>query len=688
MGVTIDIDTGGTFTDGFFTFNDQICKVKVDTTPHDFTECFMNCIGEGAKRFQLPLGKLLKQTEIIRFSCTIGTNALIQRKGPRLGLIVSKGHENNLYNENGLLPALDFLVSKEMIRGIGSDSSDKEKEAAEINEDELRQMVRELLERGARVLVVSLLGSDRDGLPEKQVKQFVLNEYPRHYLGSIPVLSASEITAEPGEYFRTNAALLNAYLHQEMVKVLYKAEEDLRAFHYNKPLMIVHANGGVARVAKTKAIDTHNSGPVSGLMGSLYMSQLYNEKDVITFDIGGTSTDVGVIQEGSISISEEINISEIPLRLPVYGVHGVGAGGGSIAGVDMKTKQLKVGPESAGALPGPACYNLGGYSPTATDAEVVLGFIDPDYFLGGEKKLDKAKAAEAIQYDVAEILNVSVEEAALKIQHQLSERAALAINEELAGKGLSAHDFVLFAFGGAGGSFACEIAAILNISKIYTFQQNSVFSAFGSSISDVLHIYDEKTALPLLQDNQVNVNALPGLNEIINSLRKRADMDMRGEGFEQGEIGCSLELVITDSRGDYSTAIVADTLSFSDESDLLSLIEQFKGNASSEGAGAAGLSDIAIVSARFKATAAVPHYQPASNDLVNSDAQGALKGKRPVYWKDHFVETDIYDRSLLQAGHGVQGPAIIEAEDTTYTIPEGWRFVVDQYLNGIIEEVD
>ena len=309
MGVTVDIDTGGTFTDGFFTSGDQMVKVKVDTTPHDFTECFMKCIGEGARRFQMSLGKFLKETEIIRFSCTIGTNSLIQKKGPRIGLIVSKGFENSLYNENGIPPALNFLVSKEMIRGITSGIEGDGDGPSSIDEDELRQIVRDLLEKGARVLVVSLLGSGKNGLQETEVKQFVLAEYPRHYLGSVPILSASEMTNVPEEYFRTNTVLLNAYLHQEMVKVLYKAEENLRAFHYNKPLMIAHANGGVARVAKTRAIDTHNSGPVSGLMGALFMSRLYNEGNVITFDIGGTSTDVGVIHAGEITISEETTIS-------------------------------------------------------------------------------------------------------------------------------------------------------------------------------------------------------------------------------------------------------------------------------------------------------------------------------------------------------------------------------------------
>ncbi len=688
MGFTIDIDTGGTFTDGFFTFEDQMQKVKVDTTPHDFTECFLNCIKAGAQRFDLSLRELLKQTAVVRFSCTIGTNSLIQKAGPKIGLIVTKGNEKLLYGAKGAGAATDTLISKDMVLGV-QNSVDKGtgKPPEPINEPELMRAVRELLEKGARVLVISLKGSYWDGSQEKEIKDLIMAEYPRHYLGSVPVLLASEVSFGREDYLRTNTVLTNAYLHPEMVRVLYKAEEDLRRHYYNKPLMIVHANGGVARVAKTKAIDTHNSGPVAGLMGALFMSRLYNLENIITIDIGGTSSDVGLILKGETELSPVSNIAGIPINVPVFHIHSVGAGGGSIAAVDSGSKALEVGPQSAGALPGPACYDLGGYLPAATDADVVLGFIDPDYFLGGLRRLNKEKATEAIQYDVADLLGESVEQTAFQIHNLLAKNAAREIETVLKDKGLSTEGFVLFAFGGAGGAYACEIARILKIAKIYTFQQNSVFSAFGSSVMDVLHIYEKRSTISFIGTKKLTSPFEESFNEIVNGLQERAETDMRGEGFEPKDIDFTLELDISVKGLDREIAVISPVLQLTGEAEARLLLQEAQNKCQALGLSEAGqLAHFTISMFRLKTTASIPHFKPSSSPPAAENPKGALKGKRPVYWGKGYTDTDVYERARLKSGQVVLGPAIIEAEDTTYVLPTGWRFKVDTYLNGIIEE--
>ncbi|MFC1824687.1 hydantoinase/oxoprolinase family protein, partial [Thermodesulfobacteriota bacterium] len=473
----------------------------------------------------------------------------------------------------------------------------------------------------------------------------------------------------------------------EMVRVLYKAEEDLRRYFYNKPLLIVHSNGGVARVAKTKAMDTHNSGPVAGLMGSIYMSNLYKLNNVITLDIGGTSTDVGLIKGGKVELSYQSEIAGIPINLPIFEVQSVGAGGGSIAAADGGAQAIKVGPQSAGALPGPACYDLGGYNPTATDADVVLGYIDPEYFLGGQRILDKSKAVEAIQSDVSDALDLEVEEAALKIHAQLALNAANEIKRVLSAKGTKNTDFVLYAFGGAGGNYACDIAKILDIKKVLTFQQNSVFSAFGSSITDVLHIYEEKKAVKLAPAAKAEETGQIDFNGCVEALRKRAETDIRGEGFDLSEMKLSLELDMTSPKLKFSTTIESPRLALNEEPDVLAIMKAFQKKAQKAGFHDPHQSAIKIVNFRLKATAPIPHFRPLPVKAKGVSPKKALKGKRPVYWQDGFAGTNIYERGLLKCGNVVEGPAIIEAEDTTYAIPAGWKFTVDEYMNGIMEEV-
>ena len=255
--------------------------------------------------------------------------------------------------------------------------------------------IRSLLGHGARIIVVSLYRAHLDPANELKVREIADDDYPKHYLGAVPLLLSHEVSTTTDDASRTNVALLNAYFHPDMVRFLYKAEDDVRKLGYRKPLLVVHADGGVARVAKTTAIMTNNSGPSAGVLGTTYMSRLYHLPYVASMDIGGTSADISLVINGRHGYKREAMLEGIPVKLPVIEVYPTAAGGGSIARPKNK-KQIQVGPDSAGAMPGPACYGLGGTEATSTDACVVLGYIDPDYFLGGKRKLDAGLAREVI----------------------------------------------------------------------------------------------------------------------------------------------------------------------------------------------------------------------------------------------------------------------------------------------------
>ena len=417
MPFFINIDTGGTFTDGFFTQDSELHAVKVLTTPHDLTVCLMDCIKEGAKNFGLSLEDLLHNTGVIRYSTTIGTNTIIQGSGSKLGLIVSRGFEKNLYGaELGADAPILTLVSPDMIEGISGSIGNDGVEETPLDREDLLIRVQSLIERGAQAIVISLKNSYLSPLHEQQVKAWVKEEFPRYYLSAPTLLLSGEISDRPGEALRTHTAVINAYIHRSMARYLYKAEEDLRENYFEKPLLVMHNSGGLARVAKTRALNTYNSGPVAGLVGTNYLRERYGFRNAISTDMGGTSLDIGIIKDGAFNFELEPEVAGIKINMPQVEINAVGAAGGSIARV--QNGQVEVGPESAGSLPGPVCFDLGGSLPTVTDADLILGFIDPDFFLGGRMKLNRAKAEAAIKRVIADPLNIPVEQAAALIKQK------------------------------------------------------------------------------------------------------------------------------------------------------------------------------------------------------------------------------------------------------------------------------
>lgn len=670
MKFTIDIDNGGTFTDGLFTGDGKIKWVKVDTTPHDLTVCFLKCIQEGAEKFGVTVPQLLHETEVIRFSTTHATNTLILRSGPRLGLIVTKGFEKSLYSSTAKSPALDFIVPSEMVVGIDEQTGDNN-----LDKEQVRLAIRFLLGRGARIIVASLHGAHIDPTNELKIRQIADDDYPKHYLGAVPLLLSSEVSTANDDASRTNVALLNAYFHPDMVRFLYKAEDDVRNMGYRKPLLVVHTDGGVARVAKATAIMTYNSGPSAGVLGTTFMSKMYNLRYVASMDIGGTSADISLVTDGRHSYKREVMVEGLPVKLQAIEVYPVAAGGGSIARPGNK-KQVKVGPDSAGAIPGPACYGLGGIEATATDACVVSGYIDPDYFLGGRRRLDAGLAREVIEKNVAKPLSLPVEGCSRLITEALEDICAEGISNLIKEKGYNPGDFVLFSFGGAGGLYCCGVADKLGISKIYCSQFSSVFSAFGSSCADILHSYESLSKVSIKR--QSSQSQIRQFNETVKRLIDSALRDMRGEGFPPDKVSLSLELEV---KSDNTSAVLECPISIiKGQEDIDKILHAFARQNNN-----LTVDEMEILIFRLRATSPAAHPELPSYVPVGKNAEKAFKGHRNVYWKDSYIQTAIYRQSKLECGNVISGPAIIESDDTTILIPKGKKYTVDTLMNGIIE---
>lgn len=672
----INVDVGGTFTDGFFVCDSQVRKAKVATTPHDQTVCFMACLEEGARKFGVDVREMMLRTDVVRYSTTVGTNAIIQRNGPKLGLLVTKGHERDLYDPKEENRLRTFL-SPEMIVGIDETVTAEGVLSKEVDPSEVVAAAEQLLDNGAKAVVVSFLNSEFNPANERKVRSVMYEEYPRHYLGGVNVLLASDVTPRIGAYPRTNTAVLNSYIHADLVRYLHKGDEELTRRGFPRPMSVVHNTGGMATLAKTRALDTHDSGPTAGVMAAFDLGRLYGFKHLVGMDIGGTSTDISVVTEGVYRYSRQANIEGIPINDYKVDVYGIGAGGGSIARVD--DGRLRVGPTSAGSLPGPACYDLGGTQPTNCDASLVLGFISSEGFAGGRKKLACANAEKAIKEMVAGPLNVPVAEAARRIHDVVCDNVATAIRQKLSQERLEATACTLLAFGGQGGIHCCDVAGRLGMRRVLVPRDSEVFSALGCSLMDTTSIKECLARLTLRDGSGKLFSDYETFNGMVAELDRKAAGDMAAMGVRSKDTRRSLVLDFDD--GSEIHTVTSPLLKVNTPEDVRAICaaNDRQWNQGRKG----GHLEIRLM--RMHATAQMPHYRWPELKPAGESPEKAAKEPRDVLWEDGRKATKVYQMERLECGAVVPGPAVIDAEWTTVVVPGGWRYAVDAHFNGAIE---
>jgi N-methylhydantoinase A/oxoprolinase/acetone carboxylase beta subunit len=616
----IQLDTGGTFTDGYVSSAEGAVRSKVDTTPHDLTEGILGCIERAASLLGLDRDALLRRADVVRLSTTVATNVLINRNGAKVGVLLG----GELYDQ--FVPRLPerLPVPKALIERLPPPQA-AGAEAATV------AALRRLLERGARILVVALEDGPDLAARERAARAFIAAEYPRHYLGAMPVVPSHEVTLAPDSFIRVCTTVLDAYLHPVMSRFFYRVEDELRRSGYTRPLLVAQSNGGASRVAKTTAIRTWGSGPAGGVAAAAALAQELGLESVVAIDVGGTSSDLAVIVRASWRYAVQPTIEHVPVSLPVLELASIGIGGGSIAAVSAGA--LTVGPRSAGAQPGPAAFGLGGADATLTDAACVLGLFDPGNFLGGRKRLDVEAARRAIGEKVAEPLGASVESAAQRVLREAARVLVVEVRRTLAERALDVAKTWLFATGGAGGLLAARVAAEAGLAGFLAFPLSPVFSAFGLSRLDLLHTYEARPDAAIL--------------ERLEALAARALRDMRGEGVDTAAVKLSLEAEIADRSGQ------VDAVDLGDAADLAAALERAKPRADT----------IRL----FRLKAAVPGLRMP----LPQRGGGRLepRGKRSVIWDTAAQETPVYDWDSLPAGVAFDGPAIVESGDTTVPVP-------------------
>jgi acetophenone carboxylase len=511
---TIDIDTGGTMTDGLVSGSGadgppQVISLKVETTPHDVTIAFLDVIE--AARGELGFSDLrsfLSQVEVIRWSSTITSNVHAQRVGPKLGLLVSAGHEADLYDAAAAPTVLGTLVSAEDVTGI----------AADADESTVRRAIKSLLDKGIRRINVSLAGAFPDSSAEERIVEMISADYPDHFLGSIPALAGSEVVLRPDDATRTIASLINAYVHPALATTLYRAEEIVRDQHgWRGNVLIGHINGGVARIGKTKAFDTIESGPLFGTHACAAASGAAADGKVIAVDVGGTTAKASAVEDGRVLLKGSGNLFDIPLQLDMPLLRSIALGGGSVARV--VDGAVTLGPDSMGAAPGPACYGLGGRNATLTDAFVVAGFVSPTAFLGGRRILDVDRARAALEKHVGAHLGIDAEQAARAVVEAAWDAAAQLARDTAEEAGWNPAEVTVYGYGGNGPLFVTAVADRLGARSARLFRLGSVYSAYGSAISDVVHVYESAVSGTAVEP-------------ITDRLTGEALRDLRGEGFD------------------------------------------------------------------------------------------------------------------------------------------------------------
>jgi N-methylhydantoinase A/oxoprolinase/acetone carboxylase beta subunit len=657
---TIDIDTGGTFTDGYVAGPDRKVGVKVDTTPHDLTLCFWNCIESGARALDLPTPALLADTRVVRFSSTIATNAAVQLSGPKLGLIVTAGTEEALYGNGADNPLFAFLPAR-LIVGLRDDVDDQGVVRVAPSPQEIEEKARSILEQGARMLVICLRNAHLNPANEMLVRRVLESSYPRHYLGAVPMLASHQISSVPDDALRTNTTVINAYFHRSLAQALYKAEDLVRKNRYRHPLMIVTADFGCTRVAKTRAINTYQSGPAACVRGAGVLARTLEHERVLVIDVGGTTSDVSYIEKGrpNAAALRPINRVDVIQRVPDIISYGVGGG----SKIRAKDGGLTVGPDSQGAVPGPAAFGLGGNMVTPTDVWLALGLIDADAYLGGRKTLKADRARAVIERQIAGPLGLSVEQAALKAKDAVEATLAQHVREgRFLPAGTDPTGVTIYAVGGGGGLITVGVAEKLEVGAAYFPPDAAVFSAFGASTLDVAHHYQA-----ILPRNRPVSEVEASFAQMIVEAKR----DMRGEGFSEDAIQFAVE----------ATAFAGRELKAHLEPQPMSpaAIESIAGLAAAPPSGAN------YIELRLTASGAIPHPPLAAAGERSTDVEGARAASRTIVTTSGSVTVPVYRFDRLPIGGAVPGPAIAETDHTSILVPAGRTLCVDAFGGGVVE---
>lgn len=685
MKFSVGIDIGGTFTDGVVTDDkSDIHLFKTPTVPDDPAAGLVNCLSKASGHFGLTLEDFLRQVAKLTLGTTIATNAVLQGKGAVTGLITTKGFRDTLpiarVGREYLPLDIHFErypspIPRCMIEEVTERVDRDGVVVTPLSLAEAEEAAGRLVAKGVQSIAVCFLWSFQNPFHERLLAELIRSRHP-----GVFVSLSSELAPILGEYERTATVVLNSLLGPLLKRHLDHLALSLKGKGLRGPLLIMQSNGGLttAQDAASGPVTLLNSGPVGGVVASKYVGDLLGYQNIIGIDMGGTSLDVSLITGGEYASTLASRVNHNNIYIPSLDVHSIGAGGGSVAWVDMG-RVLKVGPQSAGAEPGPACYGRGGVQPTVTDADLLLGRLDPRYFLGGEMPLDAGLATSSIQKAVADPLGIGPVEAAQGICRVVDAAMADAVRLVTVRKGRDPRDYVLVAFGGAGGVHAAAIAGELGIKAVVVPSFATAQSAFGIVSSDMLHSYARSQILGLDRLEEIEVR--------YQDMERQGKDALLREGVQEGSIYIHRYAEMRYRGQDHEITVAIPTRSLTSRN-VPELVKSFEEKYQSlYGPGTIfKQATIEVVTLRANVSGATSKPALKKRPLGGRDPSQAATGKKRVYFAEtgDFRQTSIYRAELLQSGNVVEGPAIVQYRGTTVVIPPGWQARVDEYENLIM----
>jgi N-methylhydantoinase A len=687
MSFRVGVDIGGTFTDLLVTDDDGEARVyKSPTTPDDPSIGFFRGLERAAADQQLGLDEFLPQVDVVVHGTTITTNAVLTGDGAKTGFLTTKGFRDVLNMRRGLkarqfekYPPPPPLVPRHRIQVAEERMTVDGEATTPLNEDEVRAAAKFFRDQGVEAVAVSFLWSFRNPVHEERAGEILEEELQDAY-----VSLSTEVLPQIRVYERHSTTALNAYVGPVLKRYLIRLEEELHRRGFSGAFLIMQSNGGVMspQLAQRFASNTLLSGPAAGPLAGVFYGSTHGFKNAITVDMGGTSFDVALVADGTPSVTTEGEINGHRIASPIIDIHTIGAGGGSIASIDTGGL-LTVGPKSAGADPGPACYGHGGTQPTVTDADLLLGYLDPDFFHGGELRLDVEAAKIAVK-QLTDPLGMDETEVASGIYQIVNANMAAALGVVSVQRGHDPREFVLVVAGGAGPIHAAAIARELEIPLIQIPRQSSVFCAAGMLISDLKHDYVRTFAREL---SDVDISELqPPYGEMADNARATLATERMSEDRIELEYSADLHYVgqfneVEVPAGDDLTAASLDKMvdAFHARHDTLY-------GYSMPGA------PVELINLRVSARGITEKPRFERSEPGGEDPSDAQRATRRAYFDGGFKEVPVYDGLKLVNGNIVRGPAIVDQPTTTIVVPADFDLRCDEFNNYLMhpkgEQVD
>jgi len=694
----VAVDIGGTFTDCVVL--DRQGKVatiaKSFSTPTALEEGVIAVLERAAEALGLSGQELLGETALFIHGCTVATNAMIERTGARTGLLTTRGHEDALFignvvqkvaglsereiiHQSRLRKAEPPIVERLCVKGVSERIDSLGRVVVPFDETTAEQAIRELLASGVGSVAISFLWSFRNDVHELRVKALLRAAAP-----DVPVFTGSEVAPVLGEYERTVTTALNAYLGPRVIAYAERLQDTLRKLGYEKDILFSHCLGGLTTLSEVEAVPllTLDSGPAGGVLGSVFFARLYGQGEVICSDMGGTSFDVSLIKGGEPTLDEQPVLDKYTFLIPKIAIQSIGAGGGSIVWSD-EDGLLRVGPGSAGSVPGPACYDRGGERPTVTDVDLILGYLNPENFLGGRTRLHRGRAEKALE-PVARALGMDVYAAAAGAFRIVNAQMADLIRKTTIEQGYDPRNFVLFCYGGAGPTHSPFLGRELRIREICVPGYATVFSALGMLTGGLVHVAEASypATLPL---SSTEVEAL---TRLFGELDDRLTAQFGREGIPSERVTRSSFLFMKYRLQPRGIAVPLDgAASLADQGRLAETFHRQYAELYGEISAYRQMA-IELLTCRMvgRGEGVAPRF--ASDRTPTSDyPSSAFAGERPAYFEEAktFVTTPVFDGGRLAFGHRLDGPCIVERPGDTLVIPPGMRGAVDQFHNIRIE---